>query len=142
LKLDPQRDKIVESEKYRRNAIGYYENSESLIKQKEFAKAGEMLWGAIAEGVKALNMIRTGEPVRDHAGIRRILKNIVLEYKKKGLNEQYSKAADNLHVNFYETFLDESDFFKQYDYAKLLFGLLMDITQPMNRESIQQTLKP
>ena len=30
----------------------------TLIMQKELAKAGELLWGAIAEGVKGLHMIQ------------------------------------------------------------------------------------
>ena len=53
-------DRIVEAEKYLRNAREYYDNSQTLLTQKELPKAGEMLWGAIAEVVKGLKMMLSG----------------------------------------------------------------------------------
>jgi hypothetical protein len=111
----------------------YYANSQLLINQNELAKAGELLWGAIAEATKALHLIVKDEPISSHREIRMYLNSILIQEADKGrVKKQHVSAAHQLHINFYETDLfqhDESTFFEQYQYGNLLFGFLMDLVR-------------
>ena len=110
-------------EMYIVNASHYYENSQETLKKKEFGKAGELLWGAIAETVKALFLHDAGKPINSHEAIRDFLKKISTVYNKEIL-EKWRRSADNLHVNFYETFLDENTFLEYYENGEQLYAFL------------------
>jgi Archaeal PaREP1/PaREP8 family len=122
-------DKVAETEKYVQNSSRYYENSQALLEKKELSKAGELLWGAIAEAAKALHMIVKGAPLSSHRDLGKYLENLSLQYPKKGLKKEHVAAAHQLHINFYENQLleDEDKFFEQYEYAKILFTFLMSL---------------
>lgn len=81
-----------------------------MIRKKEYTKAGEMLWGAIAELLKTIG-IMYGKPVKNHKELIGIAKEISLE------NEELRKAiihyAQGLHANYYEEFID-IDVFPEY----------------------------
>jgi hypothetical protein len=113
---------IEKIQKYLQNSTHYYENSQDLLKRKELGKAGELLWGAIAEAAKALHLMVKGSPLNHHVLIGEYLEYLSLEHSR---NRKMSDAANKLHVNFYETALSESRFYEEYENAKLLFGLLM-----------------
>jgi Archaeal PaREP1/PaREP8 family len=118
-------------EKYLQNSSEYYDNSQDLIKQKEFAKAGEFLWGAIAEATKALGFIIKNEPIRSHNEITKYLNELqVQEGRGKGrIKKEHTSAAHQLHINFYESSFDEETFLELYDYANFLYGFLMDLVK-------------
>ncbi len=128
LGLTSSMDNIVNIEKiqqYLQNSTRYYDNSQDLITQKELAKAGELLWGAIAEAAKALHLMVKGKPVNSHKLVGIYLNQLSLEHSGQ---DKMAEAANQLHVNFYETDLldqDESKFFERYEYGKLLYGLLV-----------------
>ncbi|MFY9868689.1 MAG: PaREP1 family protein [Candidatus Nitrosopolaris sp.] len=106
------------------NSTRYYDNSQDLITQKELAKAGELLWGAIAEAAKALHLMVKDKPINSHGLVGKYLNHLSLQHSGQ---TKMAEAANQLHVNFYETDLlqqDESKFLEQYECAKLLFGLL------------------
>jgi hypothetical protein len=50
---------IEKIHQYLQNSTLYYANSQDLLTRKELAKAGELLWGAIAEAAK-------GKPISKH----------------------------------------------------------------------------
>lgn len=125
---------IEKIQQYLQNSTRYYDNSQDLITHKELAKAGELLWGAIAEAAKALHLMVKGKPIDIHTDIVKYLKQ--LSFERSG-EIKMAEAANQLHINFYETSLlqqEESTFFEQYEYAKLLFGLLMDKIKEKNDE--------
>jgi Archaeal PaREP1/PaREP8 family len=137
LNLNASTDNIANIEKiqqYLQNSEHYYDNSHKLIMRKELAKAGELLWGAIAEAAKALQLMVKGEPVNEHKLIRKYLRQLSVEHSRE---IKMAEAANQLHVNFYETDLlqqDESRFFEQYGYGESLYRLLMDkINEEMER---------
>jgi Archaeal PaREP1/PaREP8 family len=123
--LTSSTDNIANIEKiqqYLQNSEHYYKNSQDFKKQNELAKAGEFLWGAIAEAAKALHLMVKGKPINKHGPISNYLRQLSSEYNR---NTKIADAANDLHINFYETALSESRFSEQYDNAKLLHGLLM-----------------
>ena len=121
-------DIILKIQEYLKNSQVYYANSEKLLNEDESSKSGELMWGAIAEVVKALTLIKTKEPIKSHAMIREFLKQTVLENRHRGLTYDLKRAADNLHSNFYETNLEGQDFNIEYEKAKRLFAFLTKLT--------------
>jgi hypothetical protein len=121
---------IAKIEQYLQNSTRYYENSRDLITRKELAKAGELLWGAIAEAAKALHLMIKGKPIDIHTDIKKYLERFSFEHSGQ---TKMAEAANQLHINFYESSLlqgEESRFFEQYEYGRALLGLLMkDISQ-------------
>ena len=93
------------------------------MEKKEYGKAGELLWGAIAETAKALHLNNYEEPINDHQAIRKFLKKLSTIYKNKKL-EQWRRSAESLHVNFYETHLDELAFMEYYGDGEQLYAFL------------------
>ena len=123
-KISPQVNSPQERiEMYLVNAEHYYKNSQETLKKKEFGKAGELLWGAIAESIKALYMIETGKPMNSHNQIRDFLLRLSTLYNNEVLNK-WGRSANNLHVNFYETYLDNNTFLEYYDDGVQLLALI------------------
>ena len=63
-------------QEYQINARHYYENSRETLQKKEFGKAGELLWGAIAEIVKAISLKDTDYPINSHNQIRSFMSQL------------------------------------------------------------------
>jgi hypothetical protein len=124
---------ITKIQQYLQNSRQYYDNSHDLITQKELAKAGELLWGAIAEATKALHLIVKNKPVDIHTDITKYLGQLAVQYGDTGkIKMEHVSAARQLHTNFYESDLvqqGESTFFEQYEYGRILFGFLMDLIE-------------
>ena len=119
------------------NARHYYENSQDTLRKREFAKAGELLWGAIAETAKALYLKDYGEPIDSHYGIRDFLNSLSSSYRRTDL-KKWKRSADDLHVNFYETHLDEPTFLEMYtDGVKLLEFLTSLLRKSRKRQNLQ-----
>jgi hypothetical protein len=122
-------DNITKTQKiqeYLQNSTHYAKNSQDLFKQRELAKAGELLWGANAEAAKALHLMVKGKPLYGHKRVVGYLKQLSFERSRK---TKMGEAARQLHINFYEASLlqeEKSIFFEQYRDAELLYGLLMD----------------
>ena len=110
-------------EMYLVNAEHYYKNSQEALKKKEFGKAGELLWGALAESIKALYMSDTGKPINSHNKIRGFLLQLSTLYNKKVL-DKWNKSVNNLHVNFYETYLDDNTFLEYYEDGEQLLAFI------------------
>ncbi len=118
---------------YQINAQHYYENSQETLEKKEFGKSGELLWGSIAEMCKAVYLHSTGEPMNSHMQIRDFLKGLFNTYRKKELKD-WANSANLLHVNFYETFLDEHCFMEHYSKGVKLYVFLMNKLHSQKKE--------
>jgi len=108
---------------YLKNAIQYYENSQKMLKKKERGKAGELLWGAVAETAKAFSLNNYDKPINSHEGIKKFLARLSTTYKNEIL-ETWRRSSESLHVNFYETHLDETTFKEYYDHGEQLYAFL------------------
>ena len=93
----------------------------------EYAKAGELLWGSIVEAAKALSLKYTGEPIDDHKKIRRFLKELCLRNDNLQSCIYWTKAAESLHINFYETFMEKEIFLETYEKGKMLLSFLQSL---------------
>lgn len=86
----------------------YQRNADLLLRQGDRAKAGEMLWGAVAELLKAIGLLY-GRPVGGHAELIALTKSLAVGRQDPEM-VRLVKAAEKLHVNFYEHHLDDEEF--------------------------------
>lgn len=87
----------------------YLENAEKMISEKEYSKAGEMLWGAIATLLKAIGIMYS-KPIRNHRELIEIAKYIALVENDEELRKAIVQYAQALHANYYEEFIDMDEF--------------------------------
>ena len=78
-----------------------------------------MLWGALAQVVKALSLLRFAHPLNSHNDIRKFLRDSI-KFANNNLLLEAVDSSDRLHVNFYETYLDDIQFKIEYDKTKAL----------------------
>lgn len=85
-----------------------YQNAEELIVRGELRKASEMLWGAVAQSVKAL-AVASNVRISNHNQFFLFLQELCKE-----LGDSYFYAAfvelNNLHRNFYDEFIPKDAF--------------------------------
>ena len=112
-------------EKYRAQSRHYFENALSSIEAGDAEKAGEFVWGSMAEALKA---------VAAKKGIRLWRHDDIGDYAKKLAkelgNEEISKAhglASSLHSNFYEAGLRIEDVRLRLDQIKDTIRKLLDL---------------
>jgi hypothetical protein len=77
----------------------YHENAIALLQQDEAAKAGELIWGSLAQAFHALAAANNQE-IKPH----RDLKNFAIQLSREMLDESIAinfDLAENLHFNFY-----------------------------------------
>jgi len=85
---------------YVRLTAKYMDDAESLLKKKDAPQAGEKLWGAAAEAVKA-TAARRGKPLKTHADLWNFVLSRDRENPKLELRRLFV-VANHLHSNFYE----------------------------------------
>jgi peptide methionine sulfoxide reductase MsrA len=103
---------------YEKNAFNYLKNAEENLGKNELSKAGECLWGAVAEFVKAIAIL-SDHTANSHKKLRRIAYQLGLQKEMK--------IAEKLHVNYYENFLDKEEFFEYYEKIQALIKKLQNI---------------
>lgn len=112
---------------YVKNAEKYLANADELLAKKEYAKTGEMLWGAIAELIKALGMIYE-KNLPGHGILIEFIKRVANSLRDEELRRLVVERAQALHANFYENFIEVEDFPAYYNDAhkayKKLYGVL------------------
>lgn len=87
----------------------FLRNVDELIEKKELNKAGEMLWGSIAELLKAIGIINN-YPTRTHAELMNLAQVIYTITNDVELRKAIKRDAQALHANFYQNFMDEEIF--------------------------------
>ncbi len=90
----------------------YLKNANDMIRKKEYSKAGEMVWGAVATIIKAIGILY-GRRTKNHREIIDLAKSISLQLNDKELLEGIVKYAQGFHANYYENFI-EPEFFTDY----------------------------
>lgn len=112
---------------YFENSNRYWNQAQEHLKRKELAKASELAWGSVAEAIKAL-AATTGHMVKGHREVRSYIKIVSGQLQDPELYE-YFKEVERLHVNFYETHLDEDDIRGALSKAHVLLSKLRELIQ-------------
>ena len=112
-------------ERYKTQSMHYFENALSSIEAGDAEKAGEFVWGSMAEALKA---------VAAKKGIRLWRHDDIGDYAKKLAkelgNEEITKAhglASSLHSNFYEAGLRIEDVRLRLDQIKGTIKKLLEL---------------
>ncbi len=116
---------IEEAERYKSQSIHYFENALSSIEVGDAEKAGEFVWGSMAEALKAV-AAKKGLKLRRHQDIEDYAKSLAKELG----NEEITKAhglASALHSNFYEAGLRPEDVRLRLDQIKDTIKMLLDL---------------
>ncbi len=120
-------------EEYRGRAIQYYRNSEEAVAREEYEKVGELLWGAVANYIHALNELKGKKVIRSHGGVLSQGREIAKETGDKRLLNAIEEA-DEMHEQFYGGAKRLSSFPERYAevvYAiTVLDGLLKKTLSP------------
>jgi hypothetical protein len=94
-------------EKYRTQSIHYLENAFSFIKASEAEKAGEFLWGSLAQALKAVAASK-GIELKTHWDITDYAKALAKQQGDRSIFDVFGHAS-YLHSNFYEAGLRIKD---------------------------------
>ena len=81
----------------------YFENALSFLRDGEVEKSSELLWGSMAEAVKAVAMVKE-RAIRSHGELRRYAAELAKELNDEMLYDAFMHA-NSLHSNFYESHL-------------------------------------
>ena len=87
-------------EKYRAQSTHYFENALSSIQAGDAEKAGEFLWGSMAEAIKAVAASEERE-LNTHGDIRKYAAELAKKHNDTSIWDVYG-IANSLHGNFYE----------------------------------------
>jgi len=78
----------------------YFLNADRMVREHEWSKANEMLWGAVCQGIKALALATKGHTPSRHEALRSFMRELS---KEKG-EECYGRCfahAERMHADFY-----------------------------------------
>ena len=87
-------------EKYKNQSIHYFENALSSIEAGDAEKAGEFLWGSMAQALKAV-AANEGKELNTHGEIRKYAAELAKKRDDVSIWDVYA-IANSLHGNFYE----------------------------------------
>ena len=87
-------------EKYKAQSIHYFENALSSIQAGDTEKAGEFLWGSMAQALKAV-AASEGKELNTHGDIRKYATELAKKHNDVSIWDVYG-VANSLHGNFYE----------------------------------------
>jgi hypothetical protein len=87
--------------KHKTQSDHYFGNALVSIQAGETEKAGEFLWGSMAQALKAVAASEEKE-LKTHGEIRKYAAELAKKYKDVSIWDVYG-IANSLHSNFYET---------------------------------------
>jgi hypothetical protein len=96
-----------QTEKYKTQSIHYIENALASIEAGEAEKAGEFLWGSMAQALKAVAASK-GRELTKHWEIGDYARELAKKTEDKSIFDVYGHAS-YLHSNFYEAGLRMED---------------------------------
>jgi len=94
-------------EAYLKGIDEFLEDWEEALETDKLRQAGEKLWGAASQAVKALAELR-GWQHDGHAPLFEVIRRVAKEYNDEQLRYQFG-LANVLHINFYENWLERED---------------------------------
>jgi len=119
---------------YERLSAHYYDNATVYIKQEEYPKAGEALWGSINVYLKIISLIALHRPLSSrHGDIKQFVRALSNSVRDPELFRMYEKA-EKLHANFYHNFLDKEEFDENFNSSVELLQKLYEFSRGFTRE--------
>jgi hypothetical protein len=109
------------------------ENALVFLQRGEAGKAGELLWGSVAEALQAVATSR-GMRLANHRSLRFFAGTVAKELGDASLSEGY-RLAEGLHSNFYEVELEPGDIAAVVEPIRRTVSKLLDLIPP---EAVQQ----
>lgn len=133
----PLRRILEKSARYQKLSEEYLRNAMMYASKLNFAKATEFLWGAIAETVKSIYAL-DDQTLGEHRQIMKALEELVL---RKGLPDgaRLIQSIDQLHINFYEGFVDEGRFLSL---SKDAYKLITELSKTLEELKKQKVFMP
>ena len=113
-------------EKYKTQSTHYFENALSALEAGDAEKAGEFVWGSMAEALKAV-AAKKGIKLWRHQDIEDYAKSLVKELGDEEITKAHGLAS-SLHSNFYEAGLRIEDVRLRLDQIKGTIKKLLDLT--------------
>lgn len=126
-----------ESNKYVELSRRYMVQAREELEIADFNQASEKAWGAVACGVKAVAEQREWNH-RQHSLLYDAAGQIADELERPDLRERFI-AANALHQNYYEGWMDEGSVESTIDSAELLLGELEIVRQSPAPSFIPET---
>lgn len=115
----------INNEKYKPQSIHYLENAFKFIKVGNPEKAGEFLWGSMAQALKAVAASR-GRELNTHQEIGRYARELAKRSKDESIWNGFSQAS-YLHSNFYEAGLSMEEVFIYAGRIKITVRKLLEM---------------
>jgi len=100
-------DNALAIQRYIEHALQYLENGLIALQKGEAGKAGELLWGGVAEATHALAATKN-VPLPSHRQLHNFVLRIAEELGDKSIAEDFL-LAESLHHNYYEVELEPRD---------------------------------
>ncbi len=112
----------------------YYDNAIRFVKEKEYSKAGENLWGVVIQYLKITALLlHPHRPLpTGHKEIKKFVTELSNSLRDQDLSKLYKKA-EKLHANFYENFLDEEEFGERFNETETLLKKLFELSRGSER---------
>ncbi len=120
--------------KYEGFSRKYHDNAIRFVKEKEYSKAGENLWGAVIQYLKITALLLPPHrPLSSkHREIKNFVKELSISLRDHDLSKLFKKA-EKLHSNFYENFLDEEEFGERFNETETLLKKLFELSRGSER---------
>lgn len=112
-------------EKHKKQSNHYFENALKSIEAGEAEKAGEFLWGSMAQAIKAVAISR-GKELKRHRDIVDYARELSNQLKDDSIWDVFGSAR-YLHGNFYEAGLPLDEVYIYATRIKAVVGKLLGL---------------
>lgn len=117
---------MTTAEEYRTASSSLYDQAIAELDAGDLRQASEKLWGASAQALKSLAE-RRGWRHGSHAHFYRIMGMLETETEDPDLMQQFA-FANELHINFYENWLDEEQIRRRAGHVREFVNQLADLS--------------
>ena len=126
-------DTRAKVEKYATQSLRYLKNASKSIDEGNADKAGEFLWGSVAQALKAVGENK-GIHLRNHRRIWDFVESLAKELEDRSIYDAFLHA-NLLHTNFYEVELELKDVRRIAEEIRVAVGKLLSLIPEASGES-------
>lgn len=113
--------------KHRNQSLRYLGNAYAALEAGEPEKAGEFLWGSMAQALKAVAATNDIQ-LRSHARVGEYARQLAIELGDRRLRDAFT-VASYLHSNFYETGLSPEEVTAYAEDIRRAVGKLLELAE-------------
>ena len=119
---------MTTAERYQSVSAQLFDQAHVELEAGDLIQASEKFWGATAQALKAIAHERGWEH-KSHGNFYRIIRNLADETGDRQIRILF-QAADSLHANFYEHWMDREQILALADEVSQLLERLNNIKNP------------